>query len=84
MKSPNPADPQQRRQRAFTLFVRAYEECRRAATYLRWHEDDADDIAPSLWTKRNRRTAAAPDAMPDTERPTGDTAPPEAPTPADR
>jgi len=39
------------RRRAFTLLVRAYEELRRDVTWLRWHEADADRIAPSLWTR---------------------------------
>lgn len=58
VKAPSPADPAQRRARAFTLFVRAYEECRRAVGYLRWHEDDADTIAPSLYATRTRRGPA--------------------------
>ena len=40
------------RQRAYTLFVRAYDEVRRIISYLRWHEGDADSIAPSLYAKR--------------------------------
>lgn len=58
VKAPNPADPAQRRQRAFTLFVRAYEECRRAVSYLRWHQDDAEEIAPSLRTNRGPRSSS--------------------------
>ena len=41
-----------KRSRAFTLFIRAYDEVRRAVTYLRWHEGDADLIAPSLYAGR--------------------------------
>lgn len=44
-----------RRARAFTLFARAYDECRRVITYVRWHEGDADRVAPSLFTKSARR-----------------------------
>lgn len=40
------------RLRAFTLFTRAYDDARRAVIYLRWHEDDADEIAPSLYAGR--------------------------------
>ena len=40
------------RQRAYTLFVRTYDEVRRLVTYLRWDEDDADEIAPSLFSRR--------------------------------
>ena len=45
----------ERRVRAYTLFVRAYDQCRRAATYLRWGEEDADEIAPSLFANRGGR-----------------------------
>lgn len=50
-------DPRAMRERAFTLFVRLYDECRRAVTYLRWSESDAHRIAPSLYSKRRRRAA---------------------------
>jgi hypothetical protein len=36
------------RARAYTLFTRAYDDARRAVIFLRWHEGDADSIAPSL------------------------------------
>ncbi|MET0591574.1 MAG: hypothetical protein ABW133_02670 [Polyangiaceae bacterium] len=39
----------ERRQRAFTLLVSAYEEARRALTFLRWEDDDVDEIAPPLY-----------------------------------
>lgn len=45
------------RQKAFTLFVRTYDEVRRAVSFLRWHEGDADEIAPSLYAGRTRRRA---------------------------
>jgi hypothetical protein len=51
----------QTRQRSFTLFLRAYDEVRRAVSYLRWHEGDADSITPSLYagrTSRRKPTAA--------------------------
>jgi hypothetical protein len=41
------------RQRAFTLFMRVYDQARRAITFLRWNEDDGDTIAPSLYAGRN-------------------------------
>lgn len=43
------------RQRAYTLCVRAYDETRRAVSYLRWREGDADTITPSLWAGRGGR-----------------------------
>ncbi len=40
------------RQRAFTVFIRAYDHVRRAVSFLRWNLGDADDLAPSLyWTR---------------------------------
>lgn len=46
--------PKSTRARAFTLFVRAYDACQRAVTYLRWDEGDADTLAPSLFKVRRR------------------------------
>jgi hypothetical protein len=56
------------RQRAFTLFITAYDNVRRVATFLRWREDDADEIAPSLYGKGRRKS--------------NDTIPPASPAPA--
>ena len=54
------------RSRIYTLFVRAYDDARRAIHFLRWKEGDADDIAPSLHSTRSsgRRKAASTDAPP--------------------
>jgi hypothetical protein len=46
------------RQQAMTLLMSAYEEVRRAVTYIRWHEDDSDKVAPSLYANRRRRSFA--------------------------
>jgi hypothetical protein len=43
------------RQRAYTLFVRTYDDVRRAVSFLRWKEGDADLVAPSLWAGRGGR-----------------------------
>lgn len=42
------------RLRAFTLLVRAYDQTRRAVTYVRWNAGDADKLAPplSVWARR--------------------------------
>jgi hypothetical protein len=40
------------RLRMFTLLLRTYDEIRRGIQYLRWHEEDADTIAPSLYSGR--------------------------------
>lgn len=45
------------RRRVFTLFFNAYDETRRAVTYLRWRQGDAEKIAPSLLRDRGRRRA---------------------------
>ena len=47
------------RQKAFTLFVRAYDEARRAVLYLRAKAGDADNVAPSLYALRGSRRRAA-------------------------
>lgn len=44
-------------QRAFTQAVNTYDQVRRAVSFLRWNEGDADDIAPSLWAGRGGRRA---------------------------
>jgi hypothetical protein len=54
-----------RRNRAFTLFVSAYEDAQRVLRCLRYQEGDASDIAPTLYNgragakKRKKRTPAA-------------------------
>lgn len=45
-------DPRHVRAKAFTLFMRAYDECRRGVSHLRWHQGDAADIVPSLYPRR--------------------------------
>jgi hypothetical protein len=40
--------------KAFELMRRAYEECRRSVSTLRWFEGDADAIAPPLAHSRRR------------------------------
>ncbi len=44
------------RRRAYTLLVNAYDEIRRAITFVRWNEEDVDEIAPSLYQKGRRKT----------------------------
>jgi hypothetical protein len=54
------------RQKAYTLFLRAYEDTRRAVVYLRAAEGDADEIAPSLYAGRggSRRRPSDGEAPP--------------------
>jgi hypothetical protein len=47
------------RQRAYTLVYQAYDEARRAIQYIRWHQGDAEKIAPSLYTTRRRPVTAS-------------------------
>ena len=42
----------ERRQKAFTLFMRAYQEVRSAVAYLRRKRGDVDQIVPSLYSGR--------------------------------
>ncbi len=50
------------RQKAFYLFVRAYERVRRAVLYVRADDGDGDEIAPSLYAGRNNRKPAESEA----------------------
>jgi hypothetical protein len=46
------------RQRVFTLFFRTYENVGKMISYLRWQHGDADQIAPSIYSRsRPRRDA---------------------------
>ncbi len=50
------------RRRAFTSFVRLWDELRRDFTYVRWETEDEDTIVPPLWPgpgARKRPTARA-------------------------
>jgi hypothetical protein len=68
------SEPQIMRQRAFTLLVMAYDECRSAVEYLRRREGDAASFTPSLFVKKRRRSTAV-----DAEEPVVDV--PETPAP---
>jgi hypothetical protein len=52
------------RQQAFTQFVRAYDETRRALACIHWHTGRADEIAPSLYQGRGGRKAAPNEQAP--------------------
>jgi hypothetical protein len=57
------------RQRAFVLLTRAYDQARRAATYIRWQEADVDKMLPSLWAQKGS-------GRPSNKTPNGDAQPP--------
>jgi hypothetical protein len=48
----------QQRQRVFTLFVRAYDQVRRAVSFLHWNEGVVEELAPSLYAGRGARRKA--------------------------
>jgi hypothetical protein len=53
------------RRRAYTLFIRAYEELRYLVSFLRCHEGDAERFVPDLHNKRRRRARPKnPDLLP--------------------
>jgi hypothetical protein len=45
--------------RAYTLLVSAYDEVRRALSFVRRAQDDVDEIAPSLYAKGRREADKA-------------------------
>jgi hypothetical protein len=68
------------RDQAFTLFVRTYDEVRRAVVFARWHEDDADQFAPSLYAGRRRSSNSDEETEPSPEQPAEVAPPAPAPT----
>jgi len=46
------AQLQAERQRSFTLFSRSYDQVRRAISFMRWDDNDIDQICPSLFAGR--------------------------------
>lgn len=61
------------RNRALVALVAEYEEVRRMVGYLRWYEDDLEEIAPSLWQRRSRSSGDG--EQPPPQEPTNPTAP---------
>lgn len=61
------------RQKAFTVFVRSYEETRQAVLFVRSKAGDADSIAPSLYAGRTKRSSGTSKAgkAPRTSDPVG-------------
>ncbi len=43
------------RQQVYTLTLNAYDDARRAVIFLRWNDNDADDITPSLFAGKKQR-----------------------------
>lgn len=59
---PKITDAADRRARAVSLVAKAYEECRRAVAYLRWHEGGDSELASSLLQKPRGRKPKSADA----------------------
>jgi hypothetical protein len=57
------------RQRAFTLFTNAYDDVRRAVTYLHWGDDKVNEIAPSFFAGRGGRGTPDDPTPPNTGTP---------------
>lgn len=74
------AETSDNRIRAFTLFMRWYDQARRAVSFLRWNEDDVESIAPSLFAGRGGRKRNETDIPPATTAPTDTAASAAAPT----
>lgn len=55
--------------RAWTLLDRSYAQCRRALSFLRFDEDDADTLAPSLRRNQGPRTQSTDRTGPATQPP---------------
>lgn len=51
------------RTRSLSRLIHTYGEVRRMLTYVRWWEDDADAIAPSLWAGRRKGRTPAQDVV---------------------
>jgi hypothetical protein len=58
-----PREADEQLAKAYELYFRTYDECRRAVLYLRWHEGDADEFAPSL-RQSQRKGRPAPNDEP--------------------
>lgn len=72
------AQVQAQRQRNFTLFSRSYNQVRRAIGFLRWDNEDIDQVCPSLYAgrggSRRKETPAPTQPTDDTTAPTAGTA----------
>ena len=67
------ADAIQKRLGTFTLLVNAYDQVRRAISFLRWLEEDIEEIAPSLYA--GRRSKSEPEQSQPPVTPPGGTVP---------
>jgi hypothetical protein len=76
-------DAAENRQRAFTLFVLAYDYARRAVSFFHWDAENVNDLAPSIYTAgRAARRKQADDASPPAPAPQPPIANPAAASPS--
>jgi hypothetical protein len=68
-QSASATDGSHRVRRAWTLLDRAYNQCRRALSFLRFDDEDADMLAPSLRRNQGPRTPTDRTQPPPTTRP---------------
>ncbi len=52
------------RQQSYTLFVSTYDQVRRAVSFVRWNEGDADEFAPSLFGGKKRKAGTDTEQKP--------------------
>lgn len=64
---PRVGDAPNMRQRAFTLLVQVYDECRSAVEYVRRREGDAAVYTPSMFVKKRRRPTPVENEPPEVE-----------------
>ncbi len=66
----DPEDPATWFDASFTSFANAYDQIRRAATYLRWASGDVDKVFPSLWAQAGAGRPAKSEPEPRPPEPT--------------
>lgn len=71
------------RARALSRLIHTYGEVRRMLTYVRWWEEDADELAPSLWSNRRKGRPPAVDPVEVATPPVVDPSVPVLPPPVD-
>jgi len=67
--------------RALSMLLHSYDEVRREVGYLRWHQGDADALAPSPYTRLGSRSHGSDDIDDDVDADGGDVTEPAVPVP---
>jgi hypothetical protein len=79
----NVAKATQTKVRALSLLIGDYEEVRREMAYLRWYDDDVDEIIPSLWSRKGRSARSEREETTDTNASQDSASGPVTPGPTD-